>query len=143
MCTPTRLPKNLLKQMGPPLALVAPAQSAAVIARPNTSPSSVESRRTIHRRHFLLFVRVLIKCIEQSQNYKLKLQAKAMVSECVKRNRMGDPHFSPLQESLELRLRGLVGPDYWNQAKDYMHCYHTARSQQQGRGPQRVLPVAL
>jgi len=49
---------------------------------------------------------------------------KALVAECVKRNRMGDPHFSPLHQSLELRLRGLVGPVYWKQAKDTIHSFH-------------------
>merc|ERR1712137_1380266 len=67
------------------------------------------------------------------KNYKLKLQAKALVSECIKRNKMGDPHFMPLQETIEMRLNGLVGSTYWNQAKKYMVIYSAekARKQQQ------------
>jgi hypothetical protein len=127
MCCPTR--------NAPPPLLTIPAGSPTGALPPTNAPapqtpnsSDLGSRSPRQRRDFLLFVRVLIKCIEQSRNYKLTLQTKALVAECVKRNRMGDPHFSPLQDSMEIRLRGLVGPNYWHQAKDYIHCFQQAKS---------------
>jgi hypothetical protein len=127
MCCPTRnaAPPLLTVPSGSPPAALPPA-SAPAPQTPNSSDLGARNPR--QRRDFLLFVRVLIKCIEQSRNYKLTLQTKALVAECVKRNRMGDPHFSPLQDSMEIRLRGLVGPNYWHQAKDYIHCFKKAKS---------------
>ena len=126
MCCPTRNDAQPLLKIPagtPPNAI--PPVSLPIAQNPPTSDVGV--RRSRQRRDFLLFVRVLIKCIEQSHNYKLTLQTKALVAECVKRNRMGDPHFSPLQDSMEIRLRGLVGQDYWHQAKDYIHCFQKAK----------------
>lgn len=80
------------------------------------------------RRDLLLFVHALVKCLDRTNNYKLRLQTKALVVECVKRNRMGDPNFSPLQESLALRLRGLVGPVYWRQAQDFVRSYQVSKA---------------
>lgn len=146
MCSPTRFP--LIKiPAGTSEVLPLPAPITGAASRPlvYAMPSSIEAHRSRRRRNFLLFVRVLIKCIEKSNNYKLTLQTKAIVSECVKRNRMGDPHFSPLQESIELRLRGMVGPTYWNQANDYVHCYNLAKAKkkmnEQRRGPQLTAMV--
>ncbi|CAB9504716.1 expressed unknown protein [Seminavis robusta] len=104
-----------------------PLARPPVVRRP--SPASIEPLLKLRRREFLLFVRVLIKCIEQSNNYKLTMQTKALVAECVKRNRMGDPHFTPLQDSMALRLRGLVGPQYWTKAKECMHSFQSAKKQ--------------
>ena len=132
MCSPSD------KTMTPPLKIPIGTPIGPIVlpsARPPTSALPAERSAVValrekqRRRDLLLFVRILIKCIEMSQNTKLCMQTKAMVSECVKRNRMGDPHFSPLQENLEMRLRALVGPDYWNLAKDYVHCFKKAQSQ--------------
>jgi hypothetical protein len=82
---------------------------------------------TLHRRRrdFLLFVKILLKCV--AHDYKLTLQTRALVKECVKRNRMKDEHFTPLQESVEMRLQGLVGFQHWNKAKSYLLCYQRHR----------------
>ena len=57
------------------------------------------------------------------KNFKLTLQAKALVAECCRRNQMGDKNFSPLQESLSERLRGLVGEHHWKRAIYYLQIY--------------------
>lgn len=58
-----------------------------------------------------------------NKNYKLSIQAKALVQECCRRNQMGDKHFTPLQDSLSDRLYGLVGEYHWNRARTYLHIF--------------------
>ena len=36
---------------------------------------------------------------------------------------MGDPHFMPLQDAVEDRLRPLVGSEHWNRANTYLKVY--------------------
>ena len=141
-----------------PVAVVAgpPVPSPPVPLPPSPRPASTAGGAKMHsvaqrrnrplsRRDLLLLVHVLIKCLEESQSYKLKLQAKALVSECIKRNRMGDPHFSPLQESLETRLRGLVGPVYWKRAQDCLRSYQRSNSHKEQTCPAAasLSPVAI
>jgi hypothetical protein len=75
------------------------------------------------RELFLIFIKILFKCIERSSNGRLRQRAKAIVTECTRRNRMGDSNFSPLQDAVETRLKDIVGDMYWNQAKVYTGYY--------------------
>jgi hypothetical protein len=75
------------------------------------------------RELFLIFIKILFKCIERCSDGRLRLRAKAIVTECTRRNRMGDSNFSPLQDAVETRLRDVVGDTYWNQAKVYTGYY--------------------
>jgi hypothetical protein len=71
-----------------------------------------------------LLVKIILKCLEDSGDKLLHLQAKALISEIRKGNRMGDPisYFS-LIDAVELQLRELVGSFYWRRAQAYMHYY--------------------
>ena len=136
MCCPTdqsthpislqQVPRTLT--VAAPLPLPAPPVDA--VASEKLVPRRLPNNRqqTKKRHDLLLFVHALIKCLDGTQSYKLRLQTKALVAECVKRNRMGDPNFSPLRESLEVRLRGLVGPIYWRQAQEYMRSYQACKT---------------
>ena len=84
-------------------------------------PSIASSRPITEREHFLLFVKVLFKFIEQENNPRLRQVAKVVLSDCTRRNRMGDG--VPLQETVERRLRAVVGEGYWTQAKLYVDSY--------------------
>lgn len=75
------------------------------------------------RELFLIFIKILFKCIERCSNGRLRQRAKAIVTECTRRNRMGDSNFSPLQDAVETRLKDIVGDMYWNQAKVYTGYY--------------------
>jgi len=69
------------------------------------------------REHFVIFIKILFKCIEQSDDQNLRLKAKAIVNECTRRNRMGDSSYTPLQDAVERRLKKMVGELYWARAK--------------------------
>lgn len=129
-----------------PIEPVSFQQERQVMNPQQQQQRSAQLREKRSRRDFLMFIKVLLKCIEQSKDhYKLSIQAKALVAECIKRNRMGDPHFSPLQENVELRLRGLVGPVMFNKAMDMMDRFQATKLQrgvQQMRQMQRQLQMA-
>jgi hypothetical protein len=78
-------------------------------------------RNLTEREQFLIFVKILFKFLDADQN--LRQRAKAIVSECTRRNRLGDTEFSPLQEAVERRLRLIVGDIYWTRAILYMDHY--------------------
>jgi hypothetical protein len=84
---------------------------------------AVANRMLGERELFLIFIKILFKCIERSSNGRLRLRAKAIVTECTRRNRMGDSNFSPLQGAVEIRLKEIVGDMFWNQAKVYTGYY--------------------
>lgn len=122
MCSPQSLPIDV------PIVDANRRILIGVTGRENLPSEALRLHRD--RRDFLLFIRVLLKCIEKSDDYKLALQTRAMVKECVKRNRMKDEHFMPLQQSVECRLQGLVGLKVWSKARAYMNCYRTVRADQ-------------
>jgi hypothetical protein len=70
-----------------------------------------------------LFVKILFKCLEDSGDKLLRLQAKALISETRRRNTMGDPTCFSFIDAVELRLRELVGSFYWRQTQTYMNYY--------------------
>ena len=125
MCSPSVLSKNCSIR----LTLTVPA----AVQTPAPMPPLEEGRKDL-----LVFVSILLKIIEQSHNFKLTLQVKAMISECVRRNRMGDEHFTPLQKSIAERVRGLVGPNYWKQAEVCARCFN--REQQRKKRTQLASP---
>ena len=86
-------------------------------------PAGVVHRVLGERELFLIFIKILFKCIERCSNGLLRQRAKAIVTECTRRNRMGDSNFSPLQDAVEARLKDIVGDMYWNQAKVYTGYY--------------------
>lgn len=81
------------------------------------------------QKDFLLFIKILLKCLTTTQNQLLKERTKAIVSECTKRNRLGDPAYMPLQTAVEVRLRPLVGEQLWTRAENYVQSYHSKQPQ--------------
>jgi len=58
----------------------------------------------------------LFKCLEQTQSLQICSRAKKIVGDCTKRNRAGDPEFTPLMDAVEKRLRPFVGETQWRRA---------------------------
>jgi hypothetical protein len=98
-----------------------------------TSNMYLNNDSKLRRRHertiFLMFLKILLKSIEQSGDRVLSEQARSAIRTCTRRNRMGDPRFSPLDEVLEEYLRQMVGELNWAKAKDYQRVYLTKKSQ--------------
>jgi hypothetical protein len=76
-----------------------------------------------------MFLKILLKSIEQSGDRVLSQQVRSAILTCTRRNRMGDPRFSPLDQVLEEYLRKMVGELNWAKAKDYQRVCLTKKSQ--------------
>lgn len=76
------------------------------------------------RRSFLVFVRILVKCIERADDKVLAFKVRKLVEECIQRHRDGEEEYKSLVNIVEKRLRVVVGIDYWTQARTYLHQYH-------------------
>jgi hypothetical protein len=72
---------------------------------------------------FTLFLKVLLRCLEKSQQVFMLQQARLVVLTCIRGCKMGDSSFYPLIEAIELRLKKLVGHIIWQQAKLYTRFY--------------------
>jgi hypothetical protein len=88
---------------------------------PGAFSNKVAARTQARKRvKFVLFIDTLLRCLEVYASPELKLQAKRVISECTRLNRLGNPNFSPLMRSITLHLRDLVGDVLWAQAhKDF------------------------
>ena len=80
------------------------------------------------KRRFLLFIKILFKSLEQASEFETRDRAREIVSDCTRRNRLGDPAFSPLIDVIDQRLRRYVGEAHWRRAHMYMQHYLMTRS---------------
>ena len=85
----------------------------------STSTNSSNSLDVQQKKRFLLFIKILFKSLEQAPP-ELRDVAKAIVSDCTRRNRLGDPSYVPLMDAIDRRLRGHVGEVHWRRAHMYM-----------------------
>jgi hypothetical protein len=88
----------------------------------NSSKSAAAAAAT-EKERFVLFVKILLKCLDRpgvnggsDDARALKQVAKATILECTRRNRMGDSSYTPLLDALERRLRSTVGDENWHRA---------------------------
>jgi hypothetical protein len=98
--------------------------------KPAASTTSLERRQYDHQRiRFALFLKILLTRLHKSGLYTLHQKARRVVSFCARRNKVGDPNFSQLVDSVEVRLRELVGETHWIRSHTYMRHYINSRSQ--------------
>ncbi len=76
-----------------------------------------------HRVEFALLVKILLKILLDEAEINLYHQVRLSISTCTKRNRMGDPSFSPLEDVLEAHLWLMVGDTYWDRAVNLQQKY--------------------
>jgi hypothetical protein len=100
------------------------AANAASTARASAmQPQSQKMNRLkdlTENQKFLIFMKVMFNFLQQHEEHASLRRAKNIVNECTKRNRMGDENYMPLQESVTVRLRSVVGELYWNLTRDYL-----------------------
>jgi hypothetical protein len=97
----------------------------------NHTMASEQKLHTIKKRiEFALFLKVLLRYLQKSNQFFLLEQTRLVVSSCTTGHRMGDPSCSRLVESIETRLRKLVGEQNWRLAKGLTRYYNMARHQQ-------------
>ena len=80
-----------------------------------------------HRENFLIFTRILFKCLSDHPSAKVRVEAKQIIVDCTKRNRLGEPGFHPLINAIEVRLRHVIGDIHWHRAEQYLGHYMTFR----------------
>lgn len=73
------------------------------------------------REQFAIFVKILMKLT--GNNPAIKMRAKAIISECTRRNRIGDLDYTPLMAAVERNLKNGVGELYWARAKLFFDAY--------------------
>lgn len=112
----SRLPNAALKR-----------ESSILGARPHPHNRS-------HRENFLIFTRILFKCLSDHPSEKVRVEAKQIIMDCTKRNRLGEPGFNPLIDAIEIRLRHVIGDIHWHKAEQYLGHYMTFRSSKGGGG---------
>eukprot|EP00522_Entomoneis_paludosa_P012860 CAMPEP_0172443076 /NCGR_PEP_ID=MMETSP1065-20121228/3387_1 /TAXON_ID=265537 /ORGANISM="Amphiprora paludosa, Strain CCMP125" /LENGTH=244 /DNA_ID=CAMNT_0013193169 /DNA_START=186 /DNA_END=920 /DNA_ORIENTATION=+ len=107
----------------PPASLMPQAQSLQQPQQQQQLPRPPFSNRSNlnEREQFVVFIKILMKLT--NNNPGVKSRAKAIISECTRRNRMGDLEYSPLQEAVERRLKHGVGELYMARAKLFFNAY--------------------
>jgi hypothetical protein len=99
-------------------------------------------RETIQRKQFLLFIKILFRSLDQSEDSSETIAiARGVVADCTRRNRLGDPDYRPLMDAVDKRLRRHVGETHWKRAHLYLHHYirqEEARSRRQSHLSQRT-----
>jgi hypothetical protein len=81
------------------------------------------------RRSFLVFVRILLKCIERGGDKPLAFQVRQLVVDCIQRHREGRQGYKSLVDSVEKQLHQSLGRHgYWDEAVVYLNHYHTRKA---------------
>jgi hypothetical protein len=92
-------------------------------SRVRTIPRRSASRMLNEREELLMFIKILFRFLKENRDEYRLLQAKAIVAECTRRNRVGDGEFMHLKRAVEPRLRRIVGELYWARTRDYLNGY--------------------
>lgn len=116
-------------------------------------PMAVTTSSAFQKRRFLLFIKILFKSLEQASEFETRDRAREIVSDCTRRNRLGDPAFTPLIDVVDQRLRRHVGETHWRRAHVYMQHYlitrggtgdpHMSTSAQTTRRQQQLVSVLI
>lgn len=96
------------------------------------------------RVEFALLIKILLKILLEDAEISLYHQVRLSISTCTKRNRMGDPSFSPLEDVLEAHLWLMVGDTYWDRAVSLQQRYlqRKAFQPQRDNAPKLLHPGA-
>eukprot|EP00934_Nitzschia_sp_Nitz4_P001020 Nitzschia sp. Nitz4//scaffold53_size117307//43227//43535//NITZ4_003766-RA/size117307-processed-gene-0.10-mRNA-1//1//CDS//3329554193//1020//frame0 len=81
----------------------------------------------MERENFLIFVKILFKVLDNQE--QIKARAKRIVTECQRRNRLGDPTCTPLMDGVSRRMRHCVGEANWQRTHMLLHHFLSTRRQ--------------
>jgi hypothetical protein len=90
-----------------------------------------DRNRTMNEREkFLVFIKILLRILNRvesdddtDKHLLLRLQAKSIIRQCIRQNRIGDGEYQPMIGAIECRLRPSVGEHTWNMALIYSRRY--------------------
>jgi hypothetical protein len=101
---------------------------------PAARPQKLMKKRTRtlnDQQKFLIFTKAVFQLLKLSGNEQLRQRVKNVVTVCTRRNRMGDPSFTPLQSAVETHVRSAVGDEFYMKLQVYLDRY----CQQRGLNP--------
>lgn len=127
------LSKNASKRFSDPFSayLYKPSRSSQMKQVPSTSQSRPRSSMLSSKMRLMVFIKIILKCLESDLDPNVRLKAKQVIAECTRKNREGDPDYTPLEDAIERRLRFAVDDFHWNKAKTLMDHYIATHSQKQ------------
>lgn len=74
----------------------------------------------------------------EQRDKEMHQKAKAQIKECYEKNKLGDPMFKSLTQSMKARLRATVGELYWKKAHDYLEHFFRQKTQKKDENGQPV-----
>jgi hypothetical protein len=92
------------------------------VSHRNLTPTEKAANQE-QRIKFLLFIKILFRHLRTTRNFLLLARAQRLLRIIVREHRAGDPHYEPLFENIETRLRLLVGESHWRRAHYLMRYY--------------------
>mmetsp|Transcript_23207 Transcript_23207/g.55026 ORF Transcript_23207/g.55026 Transcript_23207/m.55026 type:complete len:215 (-) Transcript_23207:313-957(-) len=109
----------------PPPPTSASTPAGAVSTDRGEMAQSQTQQQQQQKRQFLLFIKILFKILDQNHDVTVEKReaARAIVADCTRRNRLGDPAFIPLMAAVDARLRRHLGEQHWRKAHMYMRHY--------------------
>jgi len=121
----SELAEGVEEQVGSSSLKAASNTTTAATAAATLSPLAAS------REQFLIFIKILFKILDQTNEIHTRNRAKKLVAECTRKNRSGDPRYTPLMEAVEKRLRLFVGEAHWRKAMMLLRHYYLKQKQQQ------------
>lgn len=112
---------SMLAKMSPTTTIT--TNSAIATA---TSNNNIRRRPQQQQAKTVLFVYSLFKYLESSAPHLVEPTRK-VIQYCRLRNRMKDPHFLPLSNSILIHVRNVIGPQHWECARSFFRLYVTER----------------
>ena len=90
------------------------------------SPNSASKK---DKERFYMFADVLLKYVKQ-KNHQMYVQAKAIIKDCVSKNRRREQGYESVTVAMRDRLKDLVGDHYWRRANDHFIEYMKRQNRQ-------------
>jgi hypothetical protein len=74
------------------------------------------AERKVRKERFWMLIGILMKSLEQKDR-DLHLAAKAIIRDCIQRNKRHEPGYGSLTSSIRVSLKDVVGRTYWRRAE--------------------------
>jgi len=104
------------------------------LRRKQTSPDIASPYKTRNgmssKMRLMVFIKIILKCLDQSDDPSISLEAKRVIHECTKMNREGHPDYIPLDDAINRALRLAVGEVNWRRAEKLMDHYISMQNSQ-------------
>jgi hypothetical protein len=110
-------------QHHPRVSTSTPPSSPAEKDHRSQDEASLRERRV----EFALFLKVLLRCLKNSQQTSVLRQTRLVVFAFIRGHSRGDPAFDPLEKAIEFQLKRLIDEKTWDQAKRYTRYYLNTR----------------